>query len=47
MDAKQSATDLIRRFGLEKIRNTARFGEQPYRSMSIIILEIAGENVAV
>ena len=47
VDTKQGAIDLIRRLGLEKIKNIAKFGEQPYRAMSITILEIAGEGVTI
>lgn len=42
-NSKQSATELIRRFGLESVRRIAQYGEQPYRTMAMTILEIAGE----
>lgn len=47
MDAKQSAIDLIRRFGFERIKGIAKHGEQPYRVMAVTLLEIAGEDVVV
>ena len=41
-DSKQDAIELIRSHG-EEIRRLVKYGDEPYKSMAITVLTIAGE----